>query len=59
MKLLLDAIPKNTLEQLQEGIEKFWNELSFETINSLIDSLPARMKLGDKGGETVYTNEPA
>ena len=52
MKRRHDAIPKDTLEQLKNGVEKVWNELSFTTINSLIASMPQRLNLViEKNGE--------
>ena len=58
MKRRIDARPKTTIDDLKRVIQEVWDELSFETINKLIDSVQQRLQLVvEKHGETIFSNE--
>lgn len=58
MKMRLQAKQVSTIKELEQEISEVWDNLSFQTINKLVDSIPARMKLVvEKRGETIFLNE--
>ena len=58
MKHRLNAIQARTLAYVKRIVLQVWDELSFETINSLVEQMPKRMQaVVNKGGETVFLNE--
>ena len=44
MKKRLEASPVKTIEELKRVIQEIWDNLSFETINRLVDSIPKRLR---------------
>ena len=58
MKRRLNAIQARTLADVKRVVLQVWEDLSFETINNLVEQMPKRMKaLVNKNGETVFLNE--
>ena len=58
MKRRLSANPVKSIPQMKQEIIKVWNELSLETINGLVDSMPKRLAyVIEKQGETFFSNE--
>ena len=58
MKHCINKDSNSSIDQLKDTIVQVRNELSFDMINKLVDSMEKRMlKVIEKKGETVFLNE--
>ena len=54
MKIRIESQNPSSIEDLKNLIFEVWNNLSFETINSLVEEMPTRLqKVIDSGGYTI------